>query len=1177
MRYAKHRYSNGWVLASVAGWFCVSLLGAAAQDAAWQTAPVPGRWDEPGYAWYRCWVKVPDHWTVMTGRPLFRESVTFSIRQVAEVHEVFVNRARIGGAGNFPPDFERKVEGTNRYKVPPGSLVKGQWNEVAVRVYHKEGKGGFLHEAPSIQGYFLECVLEGSWEFRRGDGEDIAGEARAEKPPRAAFDQFKEASRILGEAGELMPGPRLPPAESLALMKPEGDLVIEELLAEPLVAQPTHLSFDDRGRLWVAQYRQYPYPAGLKQISRDKYYRAKYDREPKAPPHHNRGRSRISVHEDSDGDGKFDRHKVFLDGLDLANAALPDHDGVWVMHTPYLLFYPDRNRDDVPDGDPEVHLAGFGFEDTHSVANGLVWGPDGWIYGGQGSTVASRVVRPGLDGGDAPGVYFEGCMAWRYEPKERRFEIFAEGGGNVFGLEFDSEGRLFSGHNGGNTRGWHYVQGGYLLKQGRTPSKFGPPVNPYAFGDLPMMRSKNDIPRFSHNTILCEGTAMPTRMQGRFLAADPLHHFLVLSERTPRGSTFETADLGHPLVSEDEAFRPVYLCNAPDGSIYVADFYEHYIAHGQHYQSQIDPSTGRVYRLRGKGNELRRDTDLSTLDTNALVALLGHPNRWQRRTAVRLLGERGKEKGLREKLAGWVRDHEGRAALDGLWALYRVGGLNEEVAAGTLRHPYPAVRAWTIRLLGDGGKISKGTAEAIRELAKTEKDLEVWSQIASTVQRLPAAQALPILGEVLARSGDLDDPNLPLMFWWAIEKHCDSGREAVLVTMKDRRLWMQPTVIREILPRLMRRFALQGRETDLLVCAELLRLAPDEDQRTRLMEGFEQAFEGGALPALPGELRAALGETGRMSLVLRVRQGKKAALKEAIGVVGDPKAKGVERLRLIKAFGEIAQEETREVLVQMVHAEKESAVRKAALAALQGFSAPEVADAILEAYPSLTVDERVAAEALLASRVTWSRSWLAAIEAGTLKAEGVAPEAVATLRRHPDGQLATLVKKHFGAEAGPGRPTTERVAQVREIIAKAPGSPYRGRPLFKQRCAACHVLFYKGGRIGPDLTSYQRDDLGTMLTSILDPNAEIREGYEGFSVKTADGRLLTGFIADRGAQSIVVRQFDGSDVALPRNQVSEMTPLGRSLMPTGLLDGLSDQQVRDLFAYLRSAQPFLEP
>ncbi|NIP92789.1 MAG: dehydrogenase, partial [Akkermansiaceae bacterium] len=354
----------------------------AAEGPGWMPIQVPGPREEAGVAWYRAWVKVPDHWTVMTGRPLYRESVTFSLPVEGNSHEVFVNGQSVGKGDE--PGAAAEGGGLTRYKVPPGTLERGRWNVLVVRVDQKEGGGGLLPEAPSIQGYFLECLLAGEWEFKAGGKPDFEQVALAGKPARAAFDQFVEASRILGEARQLVPGPRLSPRESLGLMTAEDDLVAEELLTEPLVAQPTHLSFDDRGRLWVAQYRQYPYPAGLKQISRDKYYRAKYDQEPKAPPHHNRGRSRISVHEDTDGDGRYDRHKVFLDGLDLANAVLPDRHGVWVMHTPYLLFYPDENRDDLPDGDPEVHLAGFGFEDTHSVANGLVWGPDGWIYGGQG-------------------------------------------------------------------------------------------------------------------------------------------------------------------------------------------------------------------------------------------------------------------------------------------------------------------------------------------------------------------------------------------------------------------------------------------------------------------------------------------------------------------------------------------------------------------------------------------------------------------------------------------------------------------------------------------------------------------------------------------------------------------------------------------------------------------------
>lgn len=1154
----------------------LSGLLRAAENSPWTVASVPGAWSESGHAWYRCWVKVPGHWTVMTGRPLYRESVTFTIQDLAEVHEVFVNGQRIGGAGEFPPQFKGPGKGISRYKVPPGSLVKDQWNEIALRVFSHEGAGGFLGEAPSIQGYFLECVLHGDWEMRRGNGKSWTGKALAQKPLRSSFEQFHEASRVLGEARELVPGPRLSPQESLRLMKIEDDLVVDELLTEPLVAQPTHLSFDDRGRLWVAQYRQYPYPAGLKQVSRDKYYRAKYDQEPKAPPHHNRGRSRISVHEDTDGDGKYDRHKVFLDGLDLANAALPGKGGIWVMHTPYLLFYPDKDRDDVPDGDPEVHLAGFGFEDTHSVANGLVWGPDGWIYGGQGSTVASRIVRPGLDQEDGPGVYFEGCMVWRYHPKTHTFEIFAEGGGNVFGLEFDSDGRLFSGHNGGGTRGWHYLQGGYLLKQGRTPNKYGPPANPYAFGDLAMMRSANEIVRFSHNTILCEGTAVPTRMQGHFLAADPIHHFLVLSERRKRGSTFETQDLGHPLQSTDPAFRPVYLCNAPDGSIYVADFYDFYIAHGQHYQSQIDPSTGRVYRVRGKGNELEKKIRLSGLKGDELVELLAHPNKWHRMTAVRLLGQRAGEQGLRERLKLWIRSHDGIAALHGLWALHQAGGVGREIARELLRHPYPPVRAWMVRLLGDPGSCSREMEQALVLHAGAETDPEVWSQLASTAQRLGNGVGLRLVAPLLERCGELDDPNLPLMLWWAIEKHCEEHSAEVVQLMENRTIWEQVMVRREILPRLMRRFAMTGREADLLVCAQLLKLAPGAEERAQLMIGFERAFEGGALPALPDELVAAMGAAGKLSLVLRVRQGAKDAIVEASKVVADPKASRSKRLRLIVTFGEMAQDATQPVLLGIAEKEKDAELRRAALGALQGFSSPGIARGILEIYPSLAGKERTTAEALLASREGWSSAWLTAMDAGGVSAEGVAPEAIATLRLHQDEKLAKLVQKHFGESTTPAKPVVEQVARIREIVEGAPGSPYRGRPLFKQRCASCHVLFHEGGKIGPDLTSYQRDDLETMLTSVVDPNAEIREGYEGFLVKTRDGRLLSGFVADQGAQKLVLRGFDGSDASLPRDRVAEMTPLGRSLMPEGLLDDLSDQELRDLFAYLRSSQPFLK-
>src|SRR5262245_60624133 len=271
------------------------------------------------------------------------------------------------------------------------------------------------------------------------------------------------------------PGP-LSPAEAFKKLQAPSDLKLEQVLTEPTVAQPLFMYFDERGRLWVVQYLQYPYPAGLKMLSHDKFWRAVYDKVPPPPPHHFKGRDKITIHEDSHGTGAFDTHKTFVEGLSIATSCVRGRGGVFVLNPPYLLFYPDKDNDDVPDGPPDVLLEGFGLEDTHSCANSLQWGPDGWLYACQGSTVTGHVKHYGVD---EPPVHSMGQLIWRYHPETRRYEIFAEGGGNAFGLEIDAKGRIFSGHNGGDTRGFYYIQGAYEQKGF---GKHGPLSNPYAFG-----------------------------------------------------------------------------------------------------------------------------------------------------------------------------------------------------------------------------------------------------------------------------------------------------------------------------------------------------------------------------------------------------------------------------------------------------------------------------------------------------------------------------------------------------------------------------------------------------------------------------------------------------------------------------------------------------------------------
>ena len=220
---------------------------------------------------------------------------------------------------------------------------------------------------------------------------------------------------------------------------------------EPMVRQPILVKCDDRGRLWTIQYLQYPNPAGLKRVKVDRWSRTVYDRVPEPPPRGPRGADRITILSDTDGDGRADTARDFVDGLNLATGLAFGHGGVYVLQVPYLLFYPDADRDDVPDGPPRVLLKGFGMEDAQSLANHLTWGPDGWLYGVNGSTTTCRIR----------GIEFQqGC--WRYHPTADRFELFCEGGGNLYGLTFDQLGRLFYSSNGGLFL--HAVQGGYFAK-----------------------------------------------------------------------------------------------------------------------------------------------------------------------------------------------------------------------------------------------------------------------------------------------------------------------------------------------------------------------------------------------------------------------------------------------------------------------------------------------------------------------------------------------------------------------------------------------------------------------------------------------------------------------------------------------------------------------------------------
>lgn len=984
---------------------------------------------------------------------------------------------------------------------------------------------------------------------------------------RAGFETIAGAA----DSPPVPPGVPLPlkPDEARKSFKLAEGLRIECVASEPTIRQPVTITFDDRGRLWALEYLQYPLPNGLTPVEIDQYLRTKYDRVPEPPPQGPKGADTVVILTDPDGDGVFQRQKEFLTGLHLASGMALGYDGLFVVQPPYLLFYRDKNHDDEPDGDPEVLLKGFGMEDAHAFANSLCWGPDGWLYGAQGSTVTANIR----------GIEFQQGI-WRYHPIMKAFELFAEGGGNTWGIDFDRHGQLFAG---GNTTEplCHHVQGAYYVKGF---GKHGPLHNPYNFGYFNPVRHQGFLgSALTGGFVIAQGSLLPERFENTVIYPNLRANAVRVSRLEPEGSTFTTRFQEDFLTSTDRWFRPVKSLVGPDGALYMADWYDYNISHSdpKDRSKWYIPSreTGRIWRIGPEGPTPHPDGPwpLSRLASDELIDLLKHPNAWYAREARRLLMER-RDPSVCPRLVTMVRARRGDGSeLAALWALHLSGGLTDDLGLEFLGHPSEHVRAWTVRLMGDRGRVGPRITERLVELARREPSPIVRSQIACTSKRLPGPDALPILDALLGRAEDLVDPHIPLLLWWAIEAKAISEREGVLKLVDTPEAWDRPITCTVIVERLARRYLAEGSAEGFITCARLLDLAPSPGERERLIRAMEQQLEGQHFEEAPKALADSLGpllerDQPSPSLIrLSLRLGLEAAYPQAVARATDASRPAEERAEFLRVLGDLGQPGSLEILLGCLGEAEPTPIRVATLQALQRYDAPEIAIALIAKYPSMPPALKDKARDVLVSRPTWSDVALKSVERGVLPSSDFGLDQVRRIVLHQDTALSGRVEKLWGQV----RPATSREKQgkiqaVSQILARQEGDPSRGKPLATKTCLNCHQLFGEGEQIGPDLTAVDRKDLGILLSNVIDPGAVIREGYQQYVVATRDGRILSGLLVESGGGKVTVLDAKGVRTTVGESDVQEISRAESSIMPESLLDRLTDEELADLFAYLRS-------
>lgn len=953
----------------------------------------------------------------------------------------------------------------------------------------------------------------------------------------------------------------LTPRQAAATMQVPPDFQVQLFAGEPDVQQPIGFCIDDRNRLWVAE--AYAYPV------------------------HGDGKSdRIVIFEDSDGDGQHDRRTVFFEGLNYVTGIEVGFGGTWVMSPPSMLFIPDRNGDDVPDGPPQVILDGFGTHaNAHNLANGFAWGPDGWLYGTHGRTNWSMIGRPGTS--DADRQRFDGGV-YRYHPVQHKWEAYADGTTNPWGIDWNDLGHAFI-CNCVNPHLFQVIQGAhYEPWRGRQSSQ-------HAFQRIDTIADhlhyvgisnvRNGIGSADEDaaggghahcgTIIYLGDALPEPYRNT-LMTNNLHGRRINNDIPRRSGSGYVASHGPDLMrSQDPWFMGVTLAYGAAGEIYVSDWSDTGECHSvRNTQRQ----TGRIFRMTYQQDKIP-SVDLSQHSDDQLVAAQSHNNDWHVRHARRRLQERAASGAdMREVHRQLKRMFQTEATtpkrLRAMWALHVTGGANDDWLIEQIDASDEAIRAWAITLLCEAHVPPSAAIAKIHQQAQTDDSPLVRLSIASALQRLPLSRRWQWAEALAQHSEDATDQNLPLMLWYAVEPLIDDDLPRYVRFAFDAKI---PQVRINIARRIAASSVAATGVPRLL--QETGEHPSGDDVVADLLDGLLQGLSGRKL-AMPENWPAAYTRFQASDNAVLRSLATRVAL-----ALNDPNA--IVLLRRVANNAQLPASDRNEAIEALVsrgannfdadllNLLSDPEIRSTAIRGLARYANPATATALIAAYPNWNASEQQDALQTLASRATSATLLMQAIESKQIAARDLTAFTARQLRSLGDKQIASQLDRLWGKSQPAGEDQQRRIAGYKkwltaDLIASA--DHVRGKALFVKNCATCHKFFGSGGDIGPDITGAQRSNLDYLLENIVDPSAAVAKDYRMQVLQLIDGRVITGLMESSDDQSITIRTVNDRMTVL-RDDIDLQTESQVSIMPSGLLDPMSEADIRDLIGYLQSRAP----
>ncbi len=741
----------------------------------------------------------------------------------------------------------------------------------------------------------------------------------------------------------------LNPTEAVEAMTVSEGFTVNAWASEPLMTQPMAFCWDDRGRLWIAENKDYE--------SRGKGFS-------------NAGNSRILILEDTNKDGQADKRTVFIEGIPFPAALAVGFEGVFVGAPPNLLLIPDRNGDDKADVDKiEVRLTGWGIRDRHETLNSFHWGPDGWLYGCQGFATPSKVRKPIGKGKlykhkepfpedllEGEGVDINGGV-WRYHPTKDKFEVVAHGFSNPWGIDYDAKGQLFISacvipHM------WYVIPGGIYHRQG------GQHFNPYFYSDIRTITDHSH--RSAHGGArIYQSDAFPDLHRGRIFMAN-IHEHAVLSDvLTPKGSGFTASHGEDFLLANNGQWVGFSMEIGPDGGLYVLDWHDSDICG----QEVVNSETGRIFRIMPNDSKAEnfkdRYADLNKLSDGQLVALQVSNSDWHSRRARLILQNRAAKGNINKDTDDQLRkiyqtNSNPDFRLRALWALHLTGGIKENELLLALEDKNEYVRGWAIQLLCEDKSPSEEAITKFSEMAREDSSPVVRLYLASALQRIDSEARWKIAGELMLHGEDSNDHNLPKMIWFGMEQQVAENPERALTLAGKTRIPM--------LAQYIARRTVDANQLEVLVAS----IGNNPSTQINLLEGMLNGMDGRTDLTPPSNWKNVFSklqnsDTKAKQLSTDVSElfGDTEAAQRSLTVINDKNATLEQRRKALIA---LTAQQRQELVTALPALLEDANLRLAAIRSIAGFDSRPLGELLLTKYSSFTTTEKQEAVLTLSSR-----------------------------------------------------------------------------------------------------------------------------------------------------------------------------------------------------------------